>query len=525
MVRKFVPSARNKNLKSSQATALLDKLRGHDFAGFRLDKAIGTGATAGVYRAVNDDGVVAAVKIYEAQFADEERLRRELSLHGHDCPHLVRIYGGGRTALEETELRYLVMEFIDGKELAQVRKSKAPIPDAEIRRLLRQLCIACLYLHERDLCHRDIKPQNIKLRSNGELVLLDMGVLRPAGDSDLTQEGRNIATRRYSPPELQHRREDSSRDGLEAVTVYQVGAVLYELIQRTKLFANVPDHPDATLSRAIDTEIPRFVGAESTGADLREATLRCLVKHPAGRPKLNELLALAELVTTPSTSLVAARRARGLRAAAEIGFAERTTEAHLSALSNDKTIAITTAQEAITLANLPEPKFDLTELIGNKLLVATFPQSIEHGLPTLLMLALLFETQPVDSALLIRGCGLYGSTFAPEPKEVPHVFIRRDNKGRVAHEPSTLAMLEVVWELPLDIGTFKAKVATWADQLANIYMSLTEGPFEELVAYRKEVAEARRRGERCAHHPRSVGPLLFNTTKQLPMSPHSWKNR
>jgi serine/threonine protein kinase len=80
-------------------------------------------------------------------------------------------------------------------------------------------------LLDKGFCHRDIKPENILVRPNGDLVLLDLGVLRPLVGSELTDDERGkrfVGSRRYAPPELQHRREEGP-DAWEGITIAEVG--------------------------------------------------------------------------------------------------------------------------------------------------------------------------------------------------------------------------------------------------------------------------------------------------------------
>ena len=475
-----------------------------------------------MYEATNADGARAAVKIYDAQFADAGRLKRELTLAGHDCPHLVQVLGGGSESVEGTEFLFLLMEFVEGRELTKVRDRSTPTPDTEIRRMLRQLCVACQYLLERDLCHRDIKPQNIKLRDNGDVVLLDMGVLRPTGDSDLTQEGRNIATRRYSPPELQHRLEQADPLGLEAITVYQVGAVLYELIQRTKLFANVPDQPDATLSRAVDAEIPRFVGA-TAGADLCELALRCLAKTWKDRPRLSEVVEVAAFESRETDSIIARRRQQGREGAAEIRSAESQTETHLTSLEESRKAAASAVLQALCVPELPAPAREQVPGRRNgSLVVASFPQSIEHGFPSRLMLVVDVVSRRSDGAILVKGLGLYGSSSMPQPKQAPQIFWHPVQSARPKWDPKIEGILEELWSLPLDAETLSRKVSEWAKRVVETYLARTEETFLKQVEFQKAASEAKRTGGHHKISPPNLRLTAFNTKEEVMLRSRSW---
>src|SRR5262249_24151501 len=163
-----------------------------------------------VFRATTPDGAPCALKVYEpallARYGAEvqaERLTRELSLRGHGCRNLVQILGGGPAHVAGRDLTYLAMELVEGVDLPD-RIAPGAFAAAPTRAALRDLYQAADYLVQRNYCHRDIKPENIRVRPDGEMVLLVLGVLRPIGGSDLTDtpEARYfVGTLRYAPPE------------------------------------------------------------------------------------------------------------------------------------------------------------------------------------------------------------------------------------------------------------------------------------------------------------------------------------
>ncbi len=266
--------------------------RAPPLTGYVFIDVLGNGKSAAVFRATAPSGSSRAIKVYDPELAarygaavQEGRQQRELTLANHTCPNLVQIYGGGKLATNKGEATYLEMEYVEGFDLSAKIAPRA-FDDAAIRKALRELCVAADYLHQRGLCHRDIKTDNIRLRPNGHLVLLDLGVLRPLGRSDLTDTPTNryfVGTLRYAPPELLHRREDAEdTNAWRAIDVYQIGTVLYELIQGAKLFAHVPDDPYADLVIAVDEHRPSLVRSD-IGEDLIRLSRNALEKEPASR--------------------------------------------------------------------------------------------------------------------------------------------------------------------------------------------------------------------------------------------------
>jgi hypothetical protein len=278
------------------ASRMLDSLRANGFAGrYKVERLLGSGKSAAVFAAQDADGAAVALKVYEpgliARFGAEvqqERLKRELSLQGHSCPTLVSILDGGSAELDGRDVSYLAMGMVDGHDVRDLISLGNRPDDATIRRALGDLWEAADFLLTRDLCHRDIKVDNARVReSDGRFVLLDLGVLKPVADSELTDHARRpfLGTLRYAPPELLHRKEANTREGWEAVCVYQLGTVLYELIHGTTLFAEFPGDPYADLVVAVDNERPR-VSRSDVGQDLVQLTRNCLAKNPAERMRL-----------------------------------------------------------------------------------------------------------------------------------------------------------------------------------------------------------------------------------------------
>ncbi|HVU00940.1 MAG TPA: protein kinase [Polyangiaceae bacterium] len=504
-------------MNRTQAGALLAKLSGRKIAGFELQRTVGVGVSAAVYEAVGEDGIKRAVKVYDPAFANEERLRRELLLVGHDCKHVVGILGGGSEDVDGTKILYLILEFIDGQELTKVRDSATPLADGEIRRLLAEIHVAATFLLEKDLCHRDIKPQNIKLRSNGDLVLLDMGVLRTVGESDVTQEGRNVATRRYSPPELQHRKEQNDKDGFEAITVYQIGAVLYELIQRTRLFAEVPDHPEATLSQVIDRELPRFVGA-SVGSDLCELALRCLAKDWRSRPRMAELASVAT-ATRPASPSVMRQRLDAARAAFEgLQAVQSAANAHLESLKKMAETGVELAVAAVRVPDIHVPKVEIHPgFKTTTMVVATYQAELQFGFLTPVLLAVFIGTDVKEHLLTCRGFGLYGSAFLPTAEQIPRVF------SAGSKSPVYEGLLEDLWRAPLDLETFSKRLSDWAVEMVMAYLQRTEGALAAYISAETASAEARLRGERATVSSRMVDNMVFNRAKVAQLVHMNWK--
>jgi|SRR4051812_29785194 serine/threonine protein kinase len=213
--------------------------------GWTLIKALGAGATAATFEVRTADGV-RALKIYAPRFlvgkvGDQTRKRFEIilkHLKGHDCENLVQIYEGD----EHDRTLYLLMQRAPGKCLADVLKL---VPRQRIRPIMAQVASAAKFLEDLGLCHRDIKAENIVVSDDfAHAILLDLGVVRWLDDeagAGTDQEGQLpfVATARYSSPEYMFRLIPSGRELWRALTFYQLGGLLHDLITKELLFEDV----------------------------------------------------------------------------------------------------------------------------------------------------------------------------------------------------------------------------------------------------------------------------------------------
>ena len=235
-----------------------------------IRRYIGSGKSAVVFEG-EKDGQQSALKVFDPELVEKfgkatqlGRIERERSLIGEHHLHLVQIFDGGECA--ESGYLYVAMELIEAPNLGS---SLTLVPREKIASLLYQIASAARFLEEKNLAHRDIKPENIAVFPDfSRAVLLDLGVLRPFGDPSLTDDDARgfVGTLRYSSPEFLLRTEKDTRDGWRAVTFYQLGAVLHDLIMRRPLFQEFSD-PYALLVEAVKSEQPA-IRADDVPADL-----------------------------------------------------------------------------------------------------------------------------------------------------------------------------------------------------------------------------------------------------------------
>jgi eukaryotic-like serine/threonine-protein kinase len=272
-----------------KASLLEQKLRGRLIECWRIEQLINFGKSAAVFRAVNGN-MVAAIKIFDDELIDRYgdktqlgRIERELNLIGKSHPNMVKILGGGID--KNTNNHYIVMEYISGPNLASCIND---VPFPKIPLLIKQLASAARFLESSELVHRDIKPENIiVIEDYTKLILLDFGVLRPFGISDLTDGGdvlSFVGTLRYSSPEFLLRKEEDSIEGWRALTFYQISGVLHDLLMRKPLFEEATA-PYARLVNAVQFEQPEIQNP-LVHPKLIKLAQSCLIKDPKVRVKL-----------------------------------------------------------------------------------------------------------------------------------------------------------------------------------------------------------------------------------------------
>ena len=272
-----------------KAAAWEADLTGKEIAGCEVVSLIDHGKSAAVFKATRD-GEVVALKIFDDEIIERygdktqlARIDRELTLVGKEHPNMVKIVDGGVDAT--TGNHFITMEYLEGPSLERCLLS---LPEEKVPMLIAQLASCCEYLESLSLAHRDIKPSNIVILENySRLVLLDFGVMKPIGEIGVTDASgiqSFIGTLQYSSPEFLLRREEDTIDGWRALSLYQIGGVLHDLIMRRPLFEEYAN-PYARLVNAVQNDTP-IVSSSTVPTYLVEACRAALVKNPTTRMEL-----------------------------------------------------------------------------------------------------------------------------------------------------------------------------------------------------------------------------------------------
>jgi serine/threonine protein kinase len=274
------------NIKAAELEATL---KGKSIGGWKIINLINNGKSAAVFRATDGSKTV-ALKIFDDELIEKygddtqiARIDRELTLIGHNHPNMVGILGGGVDP--NSNNHYIVMDYLDGPNLKQCLQC---VPIENVGNLIQQLASCAEFIESLGLVHRDIKPENIAVLENySKLVLLDFGVLRPIGQPGLTDgDGIQwfIGTLQYSSPEFLLRQEEDTVQGWRALTFYQLGGVLHDLVMRKPLFSE-QSQPYARLVNAVQRDVPQIQNSAVPGY-LIDLARMALAKDPKLRTEL-----------------------------------------------------------------------------------------------------------------------------------------------------------------------------------------------------------------------------------------------
>ncbi len=250
---------------------------------------IGSGGMSTVFKArhrLMDQTV--AVKIILESAIGELGLTRFLREAKHtaalDHPNVVKILSSGELSSGEA---YIVMEYIQGKSLADLLKRQGRLHREQLKSIFEALCSALDYAHKSGLLHRDIKPANVMLQLQNDdsasiatVKLLDFGIAKSINKEDslkLTESGFLVGTPNYMSPEQCRDQKLDQRSDL-----YSLACVLYECLVGEKLFTG--DTALEVMYKHLQEEAPldaRFT--EHYGAGLTRFLRRALSKDPEGR--------------------------------------------------------------------------------------------------------------------------------------------------------------------------------------------------------------------------------------------------
>ncbi|MCR5795327.1 MAG: Stk1 family PASTA domain-containing Ser/Thr kinase [Solobacterium sp.] len=231
---------------------------------YEVVQHIGQGGMADVFRAI--DTILnreVAIKILRSDLSTDavsilrfEREAQAATALAH--PNIVEVYDVG----DYKGHHYIVMEYVRGRTLKQIIRSRGPLLVEESIDIMKQLTSAVAEAHSRGIIHRDLKPQNVIVKSDGSVKILDFGIATAKGSMQLTQANNVMGSVHYLAPELA-----KGETATPQSDIYALGIVLFEMLS-----GDVPFKADQAVQvalkqmrepmpdiRIINSEIPQSV--------------------------------------------------------------------------------------------------------------------------------------------------------------------------------------------------------------------------------------------------------------------------
>jgi serine/threonine protein kinase len=259
---------------------------------YELIEILGRGGMGTVWKARHTklDKLVALKLLPPQLMTDADavaRFEREMRAVGKaEHPHIVRAMDAG----DANGIHYLVMEYIEGIDLAGLVKQRGPRSVAEACQMIRHAALGLAHAHDHGLVHRDIKPSNLLLSKKGLVKILDLGLARlqsekATGDASLTIQGEVMGTPDYMAPE----QWQSAHTVGPAADIYALGCTLHFLLTGRPPFSG---EQHSSFGQKMTAHLLRPPPAlPDVPPELETLYQKLMTKEPAARPQSAKELA------------------------------------------------------------------------------------------------------------------------------------------------------------------------------------------------------------------------------------------
>ena len=253
---------------------------------YRVHEEIGRGGLGVVYRGSEprlgrDVALKRLAPVLSTDLDLADSLRREARVLARlSHPNIVQVFD----IVEDQSAIWIVLELVEGTDVAARIREAGSLNPAEVAAIGTEVAAALSYAHSRDLLHRDVKPANLLLDSQGQLKLADFGIAKVvAPDGGRTHTGSIIGSPRYMSPE---QRQGAPLD--QRTDIYSLGVSLYEMLTGN---APNPKDPEMLDDGSDSGAFPRPSDSVDLPAELDQLVMEMLAVSPQDRPaSMNEVL-------------------------------------------------------------------------------------------------------------------------------------------------------------------------------------------------------------------------------------------
>lgn len=195
---------------------------------YLIEEKVGSGGMADVFKGVDTEtGETVAIKVLKQEYSGDPQYLRRLNREAEAMvslknEHIVSFYDIG----SEGDIHYLVIEYVDGRTLRDVMDEEGAMDPEDAVAIVCDVLAGLSHAHKKGLVHRDVKPQNIMITSDGVIKLADFGIAKIAGKATKTYDGKEAMGSVYyiSPEQAKGDTVDEQAD------IYSVGIMLYEML-------------------------------------------------------------------------------------------------------------------------------------------------------------------------------------------------------------------------------------------------------------------------------------------------------
>jgi serine/threonine protein phosphatase PrpC len=248
---------------------------------YRVTDLISRSGMASIFKAVDvTNEQVVALKVPFMQFESDpgfySRFQREQDIgRALQHPYILHLLD---TPEQKKSRPYLVMEFLEGQTLGHLMQRVHPMPEHDALKLVSRICEALHYMHEHDVVHRDLKPDNIMICNDGSIRIMDFGIAK--------FEGRRLTFGGFTPamgtPDYMAPEQVRGKRGDRRTDIYSLGAILYEMVTGQTPFQG--ENPFVIMNNRLsgDPVAPREIN-EAVSPQVEEIILHAMARLPQDR--------------------------------------------------------------------------------------------------------------------------------------------------------------------------------------------------------------------------------------------------